>query len=270
MTLTKAKQLLPRVKEDFIKIFPTAKTIVDDTPIVLLTNYNRKEKREKIIQECGASFKEDGDIKGEAIFGKKGKAVLVYPAVSQTDRDFYHTCWHELGHIFTRVIDKELFDIGEQDIKEDRDTKLRSGITLWSEFIAEYIAIIIENEPPLPIAWPKQDILTQLIKDSTLGDQLNPYPLAFYCAIMMGDNTIDEMLERVPDADIGLDDCDEFLSKMIVELLRILDKQLCKENYWSVSKEKLEEIGAKVDEIWTHCYYSVPLQLLAKRIKKQT
>ena len=97
---------------------------------------------------------------------------------------------------------------------------------------------------------------------------LNPYPLAFYCAMMMGDNTIDEMLQRQPDASIGLDECDDLLSDMIVTLLRLLDKQLCKEDFWDISLEELEGIGAQVDEIWTHCYYSGALTALQKIIKR--
>ncbi len=263
-----AEKLIPYIKTTFIAAFPTAKEIVEETPFVLIPNRGRTEARQRAMDACGATYKVDGDNRGEVIFGPKGRAVLIYTTVAETDWDFCHTGWHELGHVFTNLVNKELFIDAENDVRAERDTKRRTGMSVWSEFIAEYIAILIENEEPQPVAWPKQDILSGLIKDAVGTGMLNPYPLAFYCAMMMGDNTIDEMLQRQPDASIGLDECDDLLSNMIVTLLRLLDKQLCKEDFWDISLEELEGIGAQVDEIWTHCYYSGAVNALQKIIKR--
>jgi len=267
MTQTEAKRLIPYVKESFIAAFPVSREIVENTPFVLVSNRNRAEIRIKTIEDCGAEFKEDGNIRGEVIFGTKGYAILIYLTVAKTEKEFCYTAWHELGHIFTRIANKEVFDMGHQDLKEDRDTKLRSGLALWAEYIAEYIAILIDDAPPMSIAWPKQDVLTQYIKEATLTDGLHPYPLAFYCAIMMGDNTVAAMLERTPNADIGLDACDELLTQMILDLLRLLDKELCKEDYWLITKEILEDIGAQIDDLWTHCAYLYQMKQLRKRFR---
>ena len=216
-----AERLIPYIKTTFSAAFPTAKKIVEETPIVLIPNRGRTEARNKVIEACGAAYKVDGENRGEVIFGSKGRAVLLYPTVAESDWDFCHTGWHELGHVFTNLVNKELFIDAENDVRADRDTKRRSGMSVWSEFIAEYIAILIENEEPQPMAWPKQDILANLIQEATGSGSLNPYPLAFYCAMMMGDNTIDAMMQRQHNAAIGLDECDDMTGELIVGLLKI-------------------------------------------------
>ena len=267
MTQEEAKQLIPYVKESFIATFPLSKDIVKNVPFVLVANRNRAEIRIKTMEDCGAEFKDDGNLRGEVIFGAKGYAILIYLTAAKTKKEFCYTAWHELGHIFTRLVNKEVFDIGEQDVKEDRDTTLRNGLTLWSEYIAEYMAILIDNSPPLSVAWPKQDILTQYIREATLTDGLHPYPLAFYCAMMMGDNTVEAMLQRTPNADIGLGLCDEALTQMILDLLRLLDKELCKEEYWFITKETLEDIGTLINDMWVHCGYLYQMKQLQKRLR---
>ncbi len=263
-----AQRLIPYIKESFIAAFPMAKEIVEETPFILISNRGRTEARQKAFDACGARFKEDDDIRGEAIFGPKGRAVLVYTSVADSEIQFCHTGWHELGHVLTKVVNKELFIDAENDVSAMRDTKIRSGMSVWSEFIAEYIAIILMDEEPQPFAWEKQDILAQLIKEALMPGGLNPYPLAFYCAIMMGDNTIEEMLQRVPNAAIGLDECDDKMTDLVIGLLQKLDKQLCKDEFWDISRETLEEIGEQVDEIWTHSYYSIVPKIMEKIIKK--
>ncbi len=272
MKVTDAQRLIPYIKEKFIAEFPMAKEIVEQTPFILISNRGRAEARQKAFDACGARFKEDGDIRGEVIFGPKGRAVLIYTAVADSEIDFCHTGWHELGHVFTKVVNKQLFIDAENDANAMHDTKIRSGMSIWSEFIAEYIALLVEDAAPQLFAWHKQDMLTHLIAEATTTGSLNPYPLAFYCAMMMGDNTIEVMLERTPDAAIGLNDSDDYLAELVVGLLQKLDEQLCKDEFWDITQEALEGIGDQVDELWTHCYYSVmPLALekIIKEVKKQ-
>lgn len=264
-----AQRLIPYIKTTFIAAFPSAKEIVEDTPIILIANRGRTETRQKAFEQTGARFKEDDDIRGEAIFGPKGRAILIYTAVAEGDWDFCHTGWHELGHVLTKVINKELFLEAENDVNAMHDTQIRSGMAVWSEFIAEYIAILIEDEDPQPIAWPKQDILANLIREATGSGSLNPYPLAFYCAMMMGDKTIDAMMQRQPNAAIGLDECDDLAGELIVGLLNLLDEQLCQEEFWNISREMLEKIGAQIDELWSHCYYSTATAVLEKILKRK-
>ena len=199
----------------------------------------------------------------------KGRAILIYTTVAESDWDLCHTGWHELGHILTKVINKDLFIEAENDVNAMHDTQIRSGMAVWSEFIAEYIAILIDDEEPQPVAWPKQDILANLIQEATGSGSLNPYPLAFYCAMMMGDNTIDAMMQRQHNAAIGLDECDDMTGELIVGLLKILDEQLCQEEFWNISREMLEKIGAQIDELWSHCYYSTATTVLEKILKRK-
>lgn len=264
-----AERLIPYIKTAFVAAFPTAKEIVEETPIILISNRGRTEARQKAFEQTGARFKEDDKLRGEAIFGPKGRAILLYIAAAEGDWDLCHTGWHELGHVFTKVINKELFIEAENDVNAMRDTQVRSGMSVWSEFIAEYIAILIEDEEPQPIAWPKQDILTNLVHEATDSGSLDPYPLAFYCAMMMGDNTIDEMLQRQPNAAIGLDECDDLTGELIIGLLNILDEQLCQEELWNISREMLEKIGAEVDALWSHCYYFSAAELVKRILKSE-
>jgi len=64
-----------------------------------------------------------------------------------------------------------------------------------------------------------------------------------------------------------LDACDELLTQMILDLLRLLDKELCKEDYWLITKEILEDIGAQIDDLWTHCAYLYQMKQLRKRFR---
>lgn len=254
INITETEKLVLLIKNKFIDLIPQSDEIINNTPIILISDHNRKEERDQIFLQLHAEWKEDGDISGEAIIGKYGKAVLIYTDAILNDKHFCHTAWHELGHIFTNSINNELFEEAEYDARMENDSLIRNGMAFWSEFIAEDIAIRIADNEPLSPFWQIQDQLTHLINEAVNKNVLNVYLLSFYCAIVMDDNTVDAMVEAYPDADIGFSACDETKIKLISDLLHTLDKQLCNESFWFVSRETLEIIGKHINRLWTCCW----------------
>lgn len=244
--------LVKEAKERFLDVFPQSAEILAKTDIVLLSNRNRAEMRKKVFEDHGASFREDGDNEGEALLGYKGFAVIIYTAAIKSENRFRWVLWHELGHVFSFVTCKELFIDAENDKNAWRDTLIRSGMSVWSEFIAEVIAYNVADEPPQPIAWPKQEEMRGLMNAAVNGPVLSTYDLAFYCAIYMEDPTIYAMLQRNKEASIGLDDCDDEIIPLIENLLYILDQQLCKDEHWIIERKMLEAIGQCVDDLFAY------------------
>lgn len=129
INITETEKQVLLIKNKFIALIPQLDEIINDTPIILISEHNRKEERDQIFLQLHADWKEDGDISGEAVIGKCGTAVLIYTDAILNDKHFCHTVWHELGHIFTHSINNELFEEAEHDARIEKDSLIRNLVS---------------------------------------------------------------------------------------------------------------------------------------------
>ena len=240
------------VKEQLIIAFPQFADLIEQTPVHLISK-RTIARRNQIADELEADAKSNfSDTAAEAFVGKNGYAVILYYEHIH-ERDFEHFLFHEFGHVISIHVNKDLFDEAQRDIARDNDTAIRIGASVWCEFIAEAIAYIAEDGDPTGDIFAINWKLERLIGEAVNGGYLEPYPLAFYLAMMFTDPTIEAYLQTHPNAALGLNDCDDEVIPYIEELLLVLNEQTKKDDYYVIERETLMELGARLDDLWGYC-----------------
>lgn len=249
--------LVPETKAQFLKAFPQAEDVITNTEVFVILNSNRARKRAEVFAYCGAREKEDGALEGEAVIGSLHRAVIIYATVIKSQRRFKHVLWHELGHIYSQAVNQELFAEAERDMLEDNDTLVRNGMCIWTEFIAEVIAYIVEDLPPASSAWQSTALMQHLMDEAVNTGHLAPYPLAFFMAMLYEDPTVRAWSECNGNTVPGLNHCDDDILPLIKRLTDILGEQLQEEVFVCISRETLEQIGECVNDLWDFCEMSM-------------
>lgn len=249
--------LIPETIAQFINAFPQSAELINSVEIAIILNANREKKRLEVFERCKARIKEDGPNEGEAVIGENGRAVIIYATVIKSKRRFKRVLWHELGHIYSQALSKELFDEAEKDMLQDNDTLIRNGMCIWSEFIAEIIAYIVEDLPPHVSAWQSVSIMQNLMDEAVNTGNLSPYPLAFFNAMLYEDPTIVAWREYNDYVVPGLNNCDDDILPLLKRLTDLLGNQLQEDEFICISRETLQQIGECVNELWDFCEMSV-------------
>lgn len=249
--------LIPETKAQFLRAFPQSADLIDNTEIFIILNSNREKKRLEVFERCGARVKEDGPNEGEAVIGANGRAVIIYASVIKSQARFKRVLWHELGHIYSQALNSELFAEAEKDMLADNDTLIRNGMCIWTEFIAEVIAYIVEDAIPRASAWQSVAIMENLMDEAVNSGNLAPYPLAFFNAMLYEDPTVVAWREQNEYVVPGLNNCDDDILPLLKNLSDVLGEQLQKEEFVCVSRDMLEKIGECVNELWDFCEMSV-------------
>lgn len=250
------KDAEPRIapaKEQLIIAFPQLADLIEQTPVHLISKRNLTERRNKIADELGADEKTKvADTTAEAIVGERGYAVLLYYEHIR-DNELEHTIYHEFGHILSIHANPKLHEEVRLDISMDYDTVLRSGSSVWSEFIAEAIAYIVEDGEPNGDIFAINWRLEHLMDEAVNSGYLEPYPLAIYLATMFENPTVDLYLQSHPGAGLGLNNCEDEVVPLLENILMVLSEQLKKDDYYRIERETLEQLGRAVDELWGYC-----------------
>mgnify|MGYP006988867410 CR=1 FL=1 len=225
----------------------------------------------------------------EYIHGDKGNAILIQsnaiPAIPREtayNKEFFqHLLWHELGHFY--AINSEPDNLHrfnnaseEAGMDKERFWRTKRGYWFWSEFIAESIAnrigYLIRSEgmnyhPELiewdadtwiPVSDKVEDNLQMIYGDGIIDE----YELAHYFAALLTDDMVMLYVEAARDGKLKNDDgsrCDEeptYISKMAAELqppmwelLKALQPQVEKEQFWLISQSDVERLGTLIFEL---------------------
>ena len=188
------------------------------------------------------------DAAGGVIVGDNGYAdVFCYDVVKP--KNACHTIYHEFGHVISIEAYRDLLLEVFQDIDSDRDTLLRSGNALWSEFIAEAIAYIVEDDE-YSFDFKHAMLLMEHWMDKALRQgEFDPYWLAFYCASYIKSPALAQYLSRHEGEAIGAQDFDDDLLQLIANALGILKRQLKRNNYWKIDRKTLCTVGRHINDI---------------------
>lgn len=245
--------LIPETKQQFNDTFPNSEEIIRDTEVVILLNKNREAKRIAVFESCGVPVREDAKIEGEAVIGTTKNAVIIYASVIKSPSRFKRVLWHELGHVYSYVVNRKLYLEAEDDLRNNLDTPIRSGMSVWSEFIAEFIAYMVEDGRPANYLWPVFKKLEAYMDEAVNSGRLNVYPLAFFCAMAFGDPSVVAWSNAHNNAIPGFDNCDDIVIPLVGSLLDALGKQLQKDDFVCITPAKLKDIGKNVDILWDYC-----------------
>lgn len=244
---------IPAAKQQFIEKFPQSEGVINDTEIVVLLRNNFEEKRLSVFEYCDVPFRVYEPSEGEAVIGSKKKVVIIYAWTIKSVKRFQYVLWHEWGHIYSHLVNQALVQKAEDDVKFDRDTPLRSGLSIWSEFIAETIAYAVEDDEPAKYPHAALQKLECYLDEAVNSGLLNVYPLAFFYAMAINNPTICLWVE-LNNGQVPLSNrCDDIVIPLVGDLLNILGRQTQKKNFVRISRAKLEEIGRHVDILWEYC-----------------
>jgi hypothetical protein len=187
------------------------------------------------------------------LIGKKKNAVVVYYQTIANETDFYHFLVHEFGHVISICANKAIYESVQNDIRNNVETERRAGSSIWSECVAEYIALDINRQEPAQITWAATDEMQHYLDLSVGNDHFDPYSLAFFLAMYYNDPTIESYLSRYPGAAIGLDKYDDDLLELMKDVINVIGEQFCKEKYWIIDEETLNKLGVCCENFWNYC-----------------
>lgn len=247
------ENLIPEAKNRFIEKFPDAKALVEEVEVYVILNSNREKKRLEVFEHCDARLRRDEPAEGETVLGKKHKAVIIYAAAIKSNKRFLYVMWHELGHVYSYAKSSRLFDEAEQDLIHDRDTEIKSGMSLWSELIAEVIAHKVENAPASAAMYLKELQMEQFMDEAVNSGKLRTYPLAFFFAMFFADNTVQAWSEDNGGIVPGVNNCNEDIFDILHPLTDLLGRQLMKKDFAKVSRKTMVEIGEQINYLWDFC-----------------
>lgn len=246
LKISEIKNVIPVAIEKFKKFFSDASI----PPITVCPSSRRRSVRDRVLVECGVDYKEDiYGTDAEVISGKLGTQIILYQSMMKTEGQVCHAIWHELGHIIFGTEEKYGIELAV-------DTPTRSGYAVVNEFVAEFIAYIVNDFETFGCSL-KANMYLQM---AFMEDDVNAYWLSRYFAVIAGDkNVLDNEIESCKQ--YVTPEVWSIISKMTDELF----EQVQKTEFWNYSYDFIERIGCLFDEVF-HVHYVKSAVSLSERI----
>ena len=256
MSLTQkaALPLIETAKSKMINVFPECKEMICDTEVHLISQPNTLKKKNEIAANIGApELQKLTPDHMETLIGETQNAIVVYYLTIDDESNFVHYLIHEFGHVISIRAIYDLYRDIQNDTALDIESKRRAGSAIWSEFIAEYIALDVDPTKLHNISWEVTDLLQHYLDEAVDKGYFDTYWFSFYLANYYNDTTIKDYLRRYPGAAIGLDKYDDDLLEILSRVIALLNEQLCKDDYWIIDEKTLVNLGDSFDELWAYC-----------------
>lgn len=268
-------QSLPVIKEQFAEMIPGTAEIIAPVKVHVIGNRNREESRKQVFELYGSAYKEDSEtMLGETVDGKNGFAVLVYSEQIQIPEQLCHVIWHELGHIINKILNYDLVTRAEQDCYAGKDTELRNGYGVWSECVAEMIALTVENRMMCPHKETLLDYLDGLLDEAIGTGIVLADSLGFYMAYLCKEPFSMEYRKSFEQSIISKKQYKHEIMECLHIVSDIIGRQAIKKDFWVIDQEFLEELGCGFDYLWNEvyaCRYSSISEIsLRDRLKKES
>lgn len=292
-TQRQIKQWIPAAIDIFRKYIP-----MDDLPeIHIVSDRTLFKTRREIISRLGSHThqvepddEDRYDSIMEMIHGEFGNAVLIRQEDVPDPREhryaevgFQRMFWHELGHFVAITSEKtNLNRFNDPGLADEREKQ--EGYWLWSEFVAEAIALYvdwkrcsIDNreyyhpdllnwEPDLwsPVVGRLQNLLEMTFSAFTMT--INEAALGTYFATFLMEDITKRYVqaaaegklkryvgpnkhETIPPGEIDatcFDEYDPAYRDALMKMLHMLDKQTKRERFWEIDEDFLERLGTEV------------------------
>ena len=272
LAMSELKEILPHAKARFVeKMFShnDVPTLLDDTPLTICNRSNAKAKHDAAIARCYA-FDSEFSLQtwGEVIHGTAGSEVLLYQFRFSHPMEFERTLWHEWGHLLSNkyieaINDERLEYFKRREASHDRfyhenlpddereyQERLAFGTQLWCEFIADTIRNIVADDEPHSIAWDIQEQMKQVLLVAVSNTPVQIDLLGHYCSTVLTNPTVVAHSEIDERFSIGFEFLPDMTVKLVDKLLCILADQLNEEQICKISKDRILDIGAVINQIW--------------------
>ena len=250
------RQRITEIQENYLKMIPESRTWLEKVEFVILPQINRQQVIQRTCEKLGAEEPEYlPDTIAEVISSEKGYTVLIYPENTDDLFELRFTIAHELGHVCANIANREIDEEWRYDIVCQRDTPIRSGGAVWSEFIADAIGYHITGEQfeRYNISELRNHMLT-LLYLSFQGKQINPVNLGHLCAFIL----CNRRMRKAQMQQGLLSKVDDFRPEVlngISAIIKVLDGQIHETVFWHVSRDKLIQLGDAVDQLWNECFW---------------
>lgn len=200
----------------------------------------------------------------ETLHGEGGTGILIYQKYCpEMIYHFNHCLWHELGHFYSYVTDKnDFYHLGEQSLNEN--SIRQHGYWVWGEFVAESISnYIIEQFYPVHIAdvtanWRVvynyiQSIIQNAYKANLYS--FSEYALAIYFSTVLMNPSAKEFIKLCSEKKLKVKDpyaiscLPEQYQEIIHDILILLQNKVKEKEFWSVDGEFLDKLGFMINEL---------------------
>ena len=164
----------------------------------------------------------------EALVGEKGTAVLLRTDLQMGDTAIVHTILHELAHIFCVLNEYGGRSFQQEYCRDEENHFLITGYSIWSEFVAEYMARRIEEAPALPLHRRK---LTPILRRIRVNDPQAKRALSDYLALVMISTCSKQVQMRTDNLPFQ-------------NLIRLVKAQMSREAYYEISEFFISDLGS--------------------------
>lgn len=259
MKYNEAEMLL----KDALKSFDEVMQCDFSDEVYLLARSDVKSKRPEVFKKLKAEFEEFAQSTlGETIYGTEGTAILVYPFNINNKSEFLHTVFHECAHKLFKEINPE---ITHKQFGREYGKRKLYAYTLFDEFIADAIANFVAHaEPPLDISSKQKELIERLYQalpginpESTMaargermiyrqGYKILPAALGIYCAMILTDPAIIDLMQKDPRFERGFSACGNALANAVEDVIEWLANYLQTHEDYVISDDELDELGKLV------------------------
>lgn len=272
ISMSELKEIVPSARARFADRMSSHTGVFDllaGTPLTICNRSNAKTKHDAALIRCqSVDSIFSPDTCGEVIHGVAGNEVLLYQYRFSHPLEFERTLWHEWGHLLsnqyiTEINDERLEYFKKREASHDRyyhenlpddereyQERLAFGTQLWCEFISDTICNIVADDIPQGIAWPLQDQMKRMLLAAVSNTPVRIELLAHYCSLVLTDPTVVAHSEASEQFSVGLEFVPAEVAKLVDRILCLLADQLNEEQICRISKDRILEIGAAINEIW--------------------
>lgn len=272
LIMTEIKEIIPTSRTQFVERMSShsgVSTLLENTPLTVCSRSNAEAKHNAALVRCHA-FDSGFSLQtwGEVIHGTAGSEVLLYQFRFSHPTEFERTLWHEWGHLLSNqyiepINDERLEYFKRREASNDRlyhenlpndereyQERLAFGTQLWCEFIADTICNIVADDEPQDIAWDIQGQMKQILLAAVSNTPVQIALLGHYCSTVLTNPTVVAHSEVEERFSIGLEFLPDITAKLVDKLLCLLADQLNEDQICKISKDRILDIGAVVNQIW--------------------
>lgn len=195
--------------------------------LILVTRKNVVKTFNEAISRIGAAREPItspsylNGIAAEALVGEKGSAVLLRTDLQMGNVAIVHTILHELSHIFCVLNEYGGRSFQQEYCHDEENQFLITGYSIWSEFVAEYMARRIEDAPAFPLRRRK---LTPLLRRIRVNNPQAKRALSDYLALVMIGTGADSLPFQ--------------------GMIQLVEKQMSREAYYEISEFFISDLGS--------------------------
>jgi len=280
MTLDEMQTLAAKTLAYFLEVMPDAPFTADDIIVEFAPREQMAERAralcekyvpDKLINESQAA-QLVSTIAGNALIGREKSAVILYIDYEANRHWLRQTLFHEFAHIFcakSEMDGEHFIDIyGSGTTPENPDMTpaekqydgfLVAGYTVWSEFIAQFLALLF-TEPGDYRMTHVLDYVKRFVPEIADLNRNSKDAFAMIAATLLSCADADNGRSRAraikslfpQDAPHGED-----IRRLFRECLLLLQRQLKNEKPWKITEEFIAELGEKFLEF--KITYGIPL-----------